>query len=405
MNSSKLKDYAEIFSIIIALLGTLGIGASNNLVLRIIVSVALGVFALVIIFNYVKRKKKEKLMSNVGLTKEANRVCKKINKLIKANIASLNKYSQFTKEKLDRDDINNFKLKFDNKPSKKTIDQIRNERLEISDYMINTVFDMDRILLLSEQYDYRIKFGKYIAEYSNNDMQIQKAYIDFLGWTYVIMGKNKLAEKYIKLGISCIENYLENTPLLSDKDKNDALMKRIRAYRHLGSNHNLYIKKPLECLTYLNEGLKLLNEETFKKYYLEKDNNKFVEMEVGLQYGVAICNLYLFKTKNKGLSNVESLSKYLKEASDLVVKYKDVAKGFANKHRYVKFLLLENSIHQEIKKLDDSLKASFPEIAFNENILAIEKSLNSSLYSDEGMIYYLEQKLDSICEKVNSILE
>ena len=55
------------------------------------------------------------------------------------------------------------------------------------------------------------------------------------------------------------------------------------------------------------------------------------------------------------------------------------------------FVLLENSIYEELVKLSDEfeVKENVNNINFNGNIAEVETFLNTSLYSDEAMIYYL----------------
>ena len=411
MNSSHIKNYIDIIAVSLTILGSFGIAILDNWIVKVIVGVLLAVIiAASILYKQIKQRKQEKLLSNVGLTKEANKVCKKIDKLFTANIKNLNKMNNVS-EKVSEDEqiqkIYTDKINGVVSVPKKSASERKQELLQLCEYMTTTIFDMDRILLLSEQYDYRIKFGKYIAQYSHNDTQVQKAYIDFLGWTYVIMGKNKQASEYINKGIECIKEYLQYNPELEDKAKFDAKLKLIRAYRHLGSNYNVYQKAPHECLKYLYLGMEGMKEQALIDYYKEHDYTKYVEMEVGLQYGIAICNLYSYKTKSKGYVDKKQLSSYLQRAIELVNKYKPMAKEFKNKHRYVKFVLLENSIYEELVKLSDEfeVKENVNNINFNGNIAEVETFLNTSLYSDEAMIYYLEQKLDSIYDQVNKIIK
>lgn len=411
MNSSNIKNYIDIIAITLTILGSFGIAILDSWVVKVLVGVSMVIIiAATVLFKQIKQKKQEKLLSNVGLTKEANKVCKKIDKLFTANIKNLNKMNNVTEKKIDEDDIQKMytdKINGVSPVQKKSYNERKKELLQLCEYITTTIFDMDRILLLSEQYDYRIKFGKYIVQYSNSDTQVQKAYIDFLGWTYVIMGKNKLASEYINKGIECIKEYLQYNPDMDEKAKFDAKLKLIRAYRHLGSNYNVYQKNPSECLKYLYLGMEGMKEQSLIDYYTKNDPTKYVEMEVGLQYGIAICNLYLYKTKNKGIIDKKQLASYLKKAIELVNKYKPMAKEFTNKHRYVKYVLLENSIYEELIKMSDEydVKESAKQINFNGNITEVEKFLNTSLYSDEAMIYYLEQKLDSIYEQVNTIIK
>ncbi len=407
MSSGKIKEYIEVIVSIIGLVSTLGLGIYESNKIFIIICAVIFIIIMYNLFKTLSKRKKEKILSNSGLAKEANITCSKIMKLLKSNTKYYNKISK----RQNKNDLKYLmeKIKFKTPIS---LEELISRRQKISDIILSSILDLDRILLISEQYSYRLRFGRFLVEYASDPEIKQKAYIDFLGWTYVILGKNKKAEEAIFNGIKIIDEQI----LLTDdeKVKNKYLMQKARAYRHLGSNHNLYTKYPDNSMIYLNEGLNILENEKFREYFLSDDKlkRKYEEMMVGMKYGIAISLLYKYKNNDKKI-NHGNLENYLKQSKEIIDEYKNLAKEFDNKHRYIKYLLLENNILKEYNKKYElehkgiEYKVNHEEFISksDDNLIAVKKQLDLSIYCDEAMLFYLEQKLDLLKTRINDLLE
>lgn len=406
---SKSNEYIQLIISIIGFGVTCGIVSYNSNLFLIFVLLVLAFFIFVSIIRLNKKRLNAKSISNDNVSIECAKVCNEIHKIMRANGKEIDKALSLRQEDLMRNKRKELiaKLTKEEVYTKRDKGYLNQEKICLT--IIQNVMGLDRVLLLCEQYDFRICFGKYIEKYSFNDEYIQRANIDFLGWSYILKGKTDAAEKAINRGIMQIDNYLKDNEFLTEDKKFDAIYRKIRAYRHLGSNHNVYRKKPDVALEFLYKGKNLLVEKEFNDYYKKNNVGKLQEMEAGLDYGVATCLLYKFRLKNKVLADDIVNMNYLKSALEYISKWKNIAKNFPNKHRYVKLLILENSILQEISKLTNKnfpaeLKARNPIEEVDINMKEIESYLNLNIYSDESMIYYLEQKLKVFYQQVEEMM-
>lgn len=406
---SKSNEYIQLIISIIGFGVTCGIVSYNSDLFLIFILLVLGFFITISILRIYKRRSENKAISNANVNKKCFNLCNEIHKIMRFNARKIDKVLATSKEEKLRKKRKELILSLKQKinKTKKDINYLDNE--ETCRAIIETVTGLDRVLLLCEQYDFRIAFGKYIAKYSFNDSLIQKANIDFIGWSYILKGKTSFAKKAILKGIEQVDEYVKD-PFLSEEKKYEALFKKVRAYRHLGSDHNLYSKEPLEAYKYLETAEKLLNEEELSTYYKKHYPRQFEEMMVGIEYGKDVCHLYEFKNGNKMLADEQDYFPKLRTALESIQKCKKIAKEFPNKHRYVKFLILENSIYQEISQIKkDKLPLDLKDIDLvnnvNSNMEVIEKHLNLSIYNDECMIAYLEQKLNVFYKTVKERVE
>ena len=67
---------------------------------------------------------------------------------------------------------------------------------------------MNRILLQIDQHKLRIKLGKFVAKYTDNLYTQLDAYIDYIGWTYILIGNVNKGFKAIMTGIGLIEQQI-----------------------------------------------------------------------------------------------------------------------------------------------------------------------------------------------------
>ena len=128
-------------------------------------------------------------------------------------------------------------------------------------------------------------------------------------------------------------------------------------------------------------------------------------MKAGLDYGLGIIYLNYFKEKaiddyherNICLMNAYSYNKLAKD----VVYNQDM-------HRYMKCLLIENEIYEAmnshhqlveenkkycINREDCKGMSDLDSKTYNENLSAVEKILNNSIYIDEAYEIFLQEKL------------
>ncbi|MBO5867095.1 MAG: hypothetical protein J6Q55_03500, partial [Clostridia bacterium] len=98
-----------------------------------------------------------------------------------------------------------------NKPVNKMV-KIANfeESQKVFNLIYGTVKDMERILLQLEQHELRVKLGKYVVKYSTDIDKSIHAYVDYLGWTYVLLDKNSKGFRAIQNGLHLID-YKINT--------------------------------------------------------------------------------------------------------------------------------------------------------------------------------------------------
>lgn len=120
---------------------------------------------------------------------------------------------------------------------------------EVSQLLTKKFIELERVLLNAEQFDIRIKFGTYIKQFSDVEIDRIKADIDYIGWTYVMMGELNKAEKSILNGIKR-STYLLNSNK-NNINRNDLNKLIVRGYRHLGSARVTYENDPEKTLEYL----------------------------------------------------------------------------------------------------------------------------------------------------------
>lgn len=406
---SKSNEYIQLVIAVIGFGVTCGIISYNSNLFLIFILLVLAFLIGTSLIRLYRKRMNARSISNDNVSRECAKVCNEIHKIMRVNGKQIDKTLAMKQEDLMREKRKELieKITKDKNKSDKDRRYLNQEHICLT--IVQNVMGLDRILLLCEQYDFRIEFGKYIEKYSFNDEYIQRANIDFLGWSYILKGKTDAANKAIERGIAQIDNYLKDNNFLTAEKRFDAIYRKIRAYRHLGSNHNVYVKKPDVALEYLKQGLAILQEEEFNSYYKEHNLRKLEEMEAGLDYGYATCLLYKYRLKNKVLADDEVNRNYLKGALEKIDKWKPIAKNFSNKHRYIKFLILENSILQELLALDENKIPDFIrdknlKAEVDSNIEKVEAYLNLNIYSDECMIYYLEQKLKIFYQQVEEMM-
>jgi len=438
MKLSEVKDLIELGLILIAgVFSILGIQGNDSMVqvaLLIILGVALLIVGVYKIYTKIKNSYREvRSMSNINVIKKSKQHCKSLYKFARTNRKKLenNKMISVMKKKRVEEnkiiDILSGKVEDEKKKEElsKRINKLKQDYsdkntvllmkglTEHQDYKIamiisDTFMKLERILLNAEQYELRIKFGKFILDFSDKELDKQKACIDFLGWTYLMMGEINKGEKAILKGVARAKYIIENS-----EDKKiiaKSYFNLARAYRHLGSARHTYENNPGKALVYLKE-----SEDYFNKINQIDYNNerKLEEMITGIHYGQAIACLFNFKKKlDKNLQTDQDYLKVIKTYEDLALLAKD-AKGFDNKHRYVKVELLRTKYLELFidynqyfaSSLGDKMEI-FKSDALNEmriSLKEVDDIFRLNIFTDEAVELYLEQSVKEL--KYNLVKE
>lgn len=312
---------------------------------------------------------------------------------------------------------------------------------ELNQAVLDAVGEMNRALLVLEQYDTRIMLGDYVLEHSSNVFDCADALIDYKGWTYSLLGRTSKFEESINKGIELLEKFSKDEAKDS-KDYIKAQFKLARAKRHLGSDIVSTKNAPEKAIEYNDEASKILNS-VYKNGVIKNTEEEYVaflgkaksmspdevseikkvnEMNVGIIYGKLNANYYILsnkKYKEKSKDLVKDVCELLKEVRTI----KEIAKHFDNKHRYVKIVLLENEFiklvekHGDIegcKESEDMLKEMFGKEedlsksllkVFSANTDIVDKIFSKAIYADEIMEIYIRQEVDELYKNIKEIVK
>ncbi len=291
-----------------------------------------------------------------------------------------------------------------NKMTKVMSESTLEKNYRICRNIISRIFDMNRILLLVEQHQNRIKLGRFIAYFTNNEEEQIKAYLDLIGWSYILIGDNKKGFNAILTAINIIESrigtdYDDTVPKGIDKKQfYNYLFLKVRAYRHLGSTYYTY--KSIDALFYCQKALKLLDTKGFKEGL--NDDAKFASMRCGVTNNLYLSYFYKFvRDTRRGKGDIESLKTTLNGVEkDIEEIYGDGNKS-SDQHRLIKLLTLKCQLE---KALDISGAKKLDLKEFGKNMERIENVLNKSIYFDDAMEVYTNQKIQLLFEEVKNIL-
>lgn len=297
----------------------------------------------------------------------------------------------------------------------------------VNELILETMKSLERALLVVENYEARLKIGKYMIVYAPNSGDKEKAYIDFLGWTYCLLGNYPMAKEAIEKGIALIERDLKSEAL---PHKSRMVFEKVRALRHLGSDEIESRKHPEVCLAYLEKANDLTCDQRFINYSHEGPNEEEAckEMHCGLDYGTALAhfNQYRILTQHGGISD-EAIGQ-LELASKAIVLNLPKAKLFPNKHCYFKWLILQNEVRHSIYVKRPSLLDKMRD-RVDQNVLAPMSSdgrltgesdyiqdyknslaemsdiIKSSIYNDDVMVSFFVEKKEAFALALNEALE
>ena len=435
------------------------------IIFGIAVAVLLG-YAVFLIVNAVRNHKRNKnLVDTSSILERSRRVSKDIKKVITSVEKTIKKYVE-KHDTLDKDrkqQLEEVKKKilyisnntnkhreqvareityFKNLSSKNVIDGIgdkdysQEEILLLNQSVLNSIKEINRALLVLEQYDTRIYLGEYVLSHSSDAFDCADALIDYKGWTYALIGRRDKFEQSVKDGISLLLKH-EDENELNDDERAKLQLKLARAYRHLGSEvvsakqdydnaiaMNDEAKKQLDCF-------KSLNEKNIKEAYEKsKDKEQFFksmkllrkveEMRVGIEYGVLNAKLFKItdrRSKDKSVSLAKDLLEYISDTRKLINK----SKQFSNPHRYLKCILLENeflkllepTLSEEVQK---EYKAQIEELfgvqkdikqfvckQFDDNTAVADDVFGNAIYADEMMEIYINQEATQLFRIIREI--
>lgn len=431
-----LKNWKEILIFVPSIIGLVtGINLSTNETTIIILCVVLAVlvlFGLVVMAVYLRNiLMANKSFSNANVIKNSGRYASTLLKYAKIIQRKLEKEKSYDEIKRIRRDekkilkqitaknkvkkrvtderlfkqIAAYEKHHDDKHIKSLLSKIEPTTAYKAVLFISEAFkEFDKILLHAEQYQLRIEFGKYLADFGSTDVDRQKAYIDYQGWTYAMQGKIRESKAAINIGIQLIEKYLKRTDL-EDKDRAASMEYLMRAYRHLGSSRDALENYPEQAIIDLNKGLDALGEykKTFEKTPYE---SRICPNEAGINYGIACATLNRFKLKFGKDVIAKSFYKDLDDGYKLVTDYLEMCKDFNEQHRYVKFLILQSSyIDLVVQFKNEFATYGYPllkSLALNTSKAlehmrdALAKSnevLSENIYTDEAIEQLINQRV------------
>ncbi len=427
MKAKSVKEVIElviylVLTVIPLVLSILGITQTDDIYLIVILYVVfVVVLAYIIYFVTSKIKENRKFkqsMSTNYVLKNIKRHSDSLLKFAKANEKKLIKntsYNEFVKNRLEENElIKKFSKDIDNRKKKaiqskldivskrysdkSTIELIRKlsseQDFKVAQLISKTFISMERLLLNAEQFETRIKFGHYISKYSFSSSERQRALLDFLGWTNMMIGEVKKGESYIFEGIKRAEEDLKY--VINEKDKAIFIYNICRGYRHLGSARLTVEKNPEQSIEYLK-----LASKHFDLLNYDSKNEAYDEMFYGIKYGFLDAHYHAFVNREKSLKNSENdyehFLEVFKEFDALIA----ITKDFQNKHRYAKSLVLRTKYielfhdqYHKFKKIDVGLlNETTLKTMINEDLEVLQILFKNNIFLDEATEEYMEQKV------------
>ena len=289
--------------------------------------------------------------------------------------------------------------------------------LSLNQAVLASIKDIQRALLVLEQYDTRVFLGDYLLRHDANVLDCADALIDYKGWTYSLLGKEKKFVESVEKGIALLEDYQKKD--LDETTKKAVALRLARAHRHLGSDVALAKKDPSAAIHHNELGKDIVLKAFPKK---EWTSPKVKEMLVGLDYGIANAKLFSLSAKSYK-EHPETLLKEALEGYEEAKRIAAIASTFENPHRYVKCVLLQNEFLKamepgmesgSIKKNAKALEASFGEgddlsarirKAFDDNTKAADRVFGRAIYADEMMEIYINQEISELFRRISDIAE
>jgi len=275
---------------------------------------------------------------------------------------------------------------------------------EIAQNLIKRIFDMNRILLQLEQHNYRIKLGRFVVRFASNEEDKIKAYMDLIGWSYILLGSRKGYEA-INNAINIIESRI-GTKLdpkapegVSQELYEHYLFLKARAYRHLGSTYYTY--KHVDAEFFCNKSLEVL--ETLRLAgFDQRKKADYENMMFGVKNNYYLNQLYRFiADSRKGNADIAKLNDTLQAVNRAIEGLENLPKEKQDKHRMLKLLSLKCQINKAVSVVSHSsmdIKES------ENNLKIIESTLAKNIYFDDAMEVYSNQKVQLVFEETKNII-
>lgn len=276
---------------------------------------------------------------------------------------------------------------------------------EISQKIIQSICDINRILLQVEQHKLRIKLGKYVARYTDDPFVQIEAYTDYIGWTNILIGNTRKGYNAIMTAIGLIDKQIGdgiNVPKeMNAIDFYKYLYLKARAYRHLGTTYYTYSSKDIETTSYLNKALEIVNNSNFIENF--KDKTKYDKLKYGIENNLLLAKYYNLieclkkKTVDKVSCTIDSLLFEVEEKINEVNNMKDI-----DKHRLIKLIVLKNQIIRA-NKLNNGASINIENINADLNI--IKNIFNNNINFDDAMEVFINQKVQTLYDEVLDIIK
>jgi len=307
---------------------------------------------------------------------------------------------------------------------------------KIFEVLEKNIFEMNRILLQVELYDERIKLGKFITKYSIKPINEINAYIDLMGWTYILLGNYKKGINTINIAIRIIDSYLDNKDIiLAEDEKYELILLKLRALRHIGTTYYTYNYNKKKCEDSLNEAMKIIEKDDITNYFNRKSLEIIKAQELKTVHEASIRNKiestlddntlslakkdpYAYIKMKAGIINNCILSKFfdyvssdIKDKRILEKLYDDIKicigsiyinNKCVDQHRLSKLYVLKNQIIKTIN--NESLNINLTKSYYND-IKDIEEVLNKNVYFDEAIDLYINQKIQVLYDEIKQVIK
>lgn len=274
---------------------------------------------------------------------------------------------------------------------------------QIAQAIIEEIFSINRVLLQLEQHHIRIRLGKYVARYTNSEIQQIKAYTDLIGWTYILLGDNRRGHEAISTAINIINNRIGSSGEIPDGMTADKyyeyLFLKVRALRHLGTTYYTY--KNIDSYSYLESAMEILDKYDFEHNY--KDKAALENMRFGILNNMYLSMFYKFVEKDdRDKRGLEDIKNMLIDVERNIAELDKLPPEKQDKHRFVKLTALKCQL---TKALDVCGLRRIDVCAVEKDMERVESILNKNIYFDDAIEVYINQKVQLLYEKVNLILQ
>ncbi len=423
MKKTEFKDHLEVLIKIISLLTVLSAIFTTGQIKYITIGISIVIISPKFIEYLIKKYKFRKEKSTNKIILESSKHINKIYALAKANEKNLKKNFDLNEakkvekryKKIIKDCKKNqkdYSLEIpklvgtfeDIRKAVKNIDFAKN--MEITNYLIDEIMDLQRILAQLNMYDMRKKFGKYIIKYANTISKKAIGYIDFIGWTEILLGNNNEGKKAIDEAIILIDARLYELKETKNDEYFELIFLKARALRHLGTTFYTYKTFKEKVYTYLEDAKKILNETSPIGVELIKycnDKPKFESKRQTLLNGIENnIELYKYEQYRRFFKNDPNR---LREILNNLNKDIENDKTDEN-HRKLKLLSLRTQVLIELKRhncLTESEKETFS-YDIDKDLDSMANILNKNIYFDDAMETFVSNRVETIYDDVKNIM-